>query len=190
MRKVEILAPAGSYDTMKAALNSGADAVYLGGQIFGARAYADNLSQSELIDAIREVHIHGKKLYLTVNTLLKEDELSKALENYLVPLYEAGLDAVIVQDFGVLSWISKNLRDMDIHASTQMNVTWPAFAAWLGQFGVTRIVPARELSIEEIRAVKQASGLEIETFVHGALCYCYSGRCLMSSMIGGRSGNR
>ena len=90
MRKVEILAPAGSYDTMKAALNSGADAVYLGGQIFGARAYADNLSQSELIDAIREVHIHGKKLYLTVNTLLKEDELSKALENYLVPLYEAG----------------------------------------------------------------------------------------------------
>ena len=190
MRKVEILAPAGSYDTMKAALNSGADAVYLGGQIFGARAYADNLSQSELIDAIREVHIHGKKLYLTVNTLLKEDELSKALENYLVPLYEAGLDAVIVQDFGVLSWISKNLRDMDIHASTQMNVTGPAFAAWLGQFGVTRIVPARELSIEEIRAVKQASGLEIETFVHGALCYCYSGRCLMSSMIGGRSGNR
>lgn len=190
MTKTEILAPAGSYEMMTAAFNAGADAVYLAGQSFGARAYANNLDSENLIKAIEEAHLRGKKLYLTVNTLLKERELKEKLYDYLAPLYEAGLDAVIVQDFGVLEYIRRHFKELDIHASTQMTVTDAVFAKWLAQFGVTRIVPARELSLEEIRHIKEVSGLEVETFVHGALCYCYSGQCLLSSMIGGRSGNR
>lgn len=190
MIKTEILAPAGSYETMQAAFRAGADAVYLAGQSFGARAFADNLDKAHLIQAIDEAHMRGKKLYLTVNTLLKENELKEQLKAYLTPLYEAGLDAVIVQDFGVLKMIHEQFSGLDIHASTQMTVTDGNFAKWLSQFGVTRVVPARELSLKEIRRMKAESGLEIECFVHGALCYCYSGQCLLSSMIGGRSGNR
>ena len=190
MTKTEILAPAGSYETMQAAFRAGADAVYLAGQSFGARAFADNLDTQKLIRAIDEAHMRGKKLYLTVNTLLKEHELKGQLIDYLAPLYEAGLDAVIVQDLGVLKVVHECFKGLDIHASTQMTVTDADFASWLSGFGVTRIVPARELSLEEIKIMKQKSGLEIETFVHGALCYCYSGQCLLSSMIGGRSGNR
>lgn len=190
MVKTEILAPAGSYETMQAAFSAGADAVYLAGRSFGARAYANNLDEENLIRAIDEAHMRGKKLYLTVNTLLKEKEIKEQLLPYLTPLYEDGLDAVIVQDFGVLKVIHECFPGLDIHASTQMTVTDGDFAAWLKQFGVTRVVPARELSLEEIRKMKEKSRLEIETFVHGALCYCYSGQCLLSSMIGGRSGNR
>ncbi len=188
--KCEILAPAGSFKCMVAAFNAGADAVYLGGSMFGARAYADNFHTEELIQAINYAHLRGKKLYLTVNTLIKEQELNDYLMSFLTPLYEAGLDAVIVQDLGVLSFIHKTFPTLHIHASTQMTVTGVAFAKELKRLGVTRIVVARELSLSEISSIYEATGLEIEAFVHGALCYSYSGQCLFSSLIGGRSGNR
>ena len=187
---IEVLAPAGSYDSLKVAVNAGADAVYIGGSSFGARAYADNLSQEDLLRGIDFIHLHNKKLYLTVNTLLKEDELSEQLYRYLLPFYREGLDAVIVQDIGVLSFIRKNFPDLPVHASTQMSVASVYGAQMLEKMGVSRIVTPRELSLTEIRAIYDGTNLEIETFVHGALCYCYSGQCLHSSFIGGRSGNR
>lgn len=189
MSKFELLAPAGSYESLVAAIKAGADAVYIGGQKFGARAYADNLEVDKMIEAIDYVHLHGKKLYMTVNTLLKPEEMDELYE-YLLPYYEAGLDAVIVQDFGVLSFIKKHFPDLDIHASTQMNVVGSSAAMLLKKLGVKRVVTARELSLDEITEIRERTGLEIESFVHGALCYCYSGQCLMSSILGGRSGNR
>ncbi|MCI5902234.1 MAG: U32 family peptidase [Blautia sp.] len=188
--ETELLSPAGSFESFEAALEAGADAVYVGGNAFGARAYAKNFSREELLEAIRRSHLCGRKLYLTVNTLVKNAELQSRLYDYLAPYYEAGLDAVIVQDFGVLSFIRKYFPDMEIHASTQMTVTGPAGMKYLESLGVSRIVPARELSLEEIREMHRSSPIQIETFIHGALCYCYSGQCLMSSMYGGRSGNR
>lgn len=188
--KYEVLAPAGSYSCMVAAFNAGADAVYLGGNLFGARASANNFTKEELLSAIEYAHLRGKKVFLTVNTLLKNTQLQTQLYDYIEPLYMAGLDAVIVQDFGVLEFIREHFPDMDIHASTQMTVTGPDFARRLKEYGVTRIVPARELSYSEIKSIYEATKLEIECFVHGALCYCYSGMCLLSSIIGGRSGNR
>ncbi len=189
MSKFELLAPAGSYESLVAAIKAGADAVYIGGQKFGARAYADNLETDKMIEALDYVHLHGKKLYMTVNTLLKPSEMEQLYE-YLLPYYEAGLDAVIVQDLGVLSFIKKHFPDLDIHASTQMNVVGVAAAKFLKELGVKRVVTARELSLDEIYAIRKETGVEIESFVHGALCYCYSGQCLMSSILGGRSGNR
>ena len=189
MKKPEILAPAGSYQAMEAAVKAGADAVYMGGTLFGARAYAKNPNQEELVEAIYYTHFYDKKLYLTLNTLLKEEEM-QLVGDYLLPYYEAGLDGIIIQDPGVFSFVKRNFPGLFLHASTQMNVTGVAAAKLLKEMGASRIVPARELSISEIRAIKQETGLEIETFVHGALCYCYSGRCLMSSILGGRSGNR
>lgn len=186
----ELLSPAGSYESFEAAIGAGADAVYVGGPAFGARAYAQNFSQEELVTAIETAHIHNRKLYLTVNTLLKNRELEGQLFEYLAPYYEAGLDAVIVQDMGVFSFIRRNFSDLDIHASTQMTVTGPEGMKFLEEKGATRVVPARELSLEEIAAMHRISPLEIETFIHGALCYSYSGQCLMSSIFGGRSGNR
>lgn len=186
---VEILAPAGSFESMVAAVNAGADAVYIGGNRFGARAYANNLDEEAMIRAIDYVHLHGCKLYMTVNTLVKEKELPD-LYDYLKPYYEAGLDAVIVQDLGVFKFVREHFPDMDIHVSTQMTVTGKYSAAKLKEMGAVRVVPARELTLGEIRAIYDETGLEIETFVHGALCYCYSGQCLFSSLIGGRSGNR
>ena len=190
MRQIEILAPAGSFDTMKAAYKAGADAVYIGGMLFGARAYADNADMDQMLQAIDYAHLHGRRLYLTVNTLLKNTEIEHQLMNYLRPFYEQGLDAVIVQDMGVLQWIHDHFPDLPVHASTQMTICGTDYGRWLGSRGVTRIVTPRELSLGEIASMKKETGLEIETFVHGALCYCYSGQCLMSSMIGGRSGNR
>ena len=189
-RETELLAPAGSYEGFEAALGAGADAVYAGGSLFGARAYAANFVEEELVRAIRVSHIHGKKFYLTVNTLLKNPEISGRLYEFLLPCYEAGLDGVIVQDLGVLRFIRRNFPGLNIHASTQMTVTGPRGMKFLEEQGVTRVVPARELSLEEIGAMHRASPLEIETFIHGALCYSFSGRCLMSSLLGGRSGNR
>lgn len=192
-KRAELLAPAGSYETMTAAVMAGADAVYLGGTMFGARAYANNLDAEALKSAVDFVHLHGRKLYLTVNTLLKEQELKKELYSYLAPLYEHGLDAVIVQDIGVFSFIKRNFPKLPIHASTQMTLTGPYGAKLLKDMGAERIVTARELSLKEIRAIHETEGLEtleIESFVHGALCYCYSGQCLFSSIAGGRSGNR
>lgn len=188
--KSELLAPAGSYQGLQAVIRAGADAVYIGGRLFGARAYADNPDQEEMKEAIDFTHIHGKKIYLTVNTLLKNRELYGQLYDFLAPFYEQGADGVIVQDFGVLSFLKKEFPDLPVHASTQMTVTGPKGAALLRDAGVSRIVPARELSLREIRTIYEKTGMELECFVHGALCYCYSGMCLFSSMLGGRSGNR
>lgn len=188
-REVEILAPAGSYESMVAAVNAGADAVYIGGSRFGARAYADNLDEEAMIRAIDFVHLHGCRIYMTVNTLVKEKELS-GLYDYLKPYYEAGLDAVLVQDLGVFAYIHEHFPKLPIHISTQMTVTGKYSARMLKSMGAVRVVPARELSLKEIREIYEETGMEVETFVHGALCYCYSGQCLFSSLIGGRSGNR
>ena len=189
MRNLELLAPAGSMEAFKAVIHAGADAVYLGGNCFGARAYAKNLTQEELLEAIDYAHLYGRKVYLAVNTLLKQPEIDM-LYDYLSPYYEQGLDAVIVQDVGVLQKIHACFPNLAIHASTQMSVTGAYGAAYLKQFGVSRVVPARELAIKEIRNIHSQTGIELECFVHGALCYCYSGQCLLSSVIGGRSGNR
>lgn len=187
---IELLAPGGSYEGLVAAVNAGADAVYMGGQRFGARAYAQNPEEQELLSAMDYCHLHDRKLYLTVNTLLKEQELEGELYDYLLPLYEHGLDAVLVQDFGVFRFIKRNFPDLPLHASTQMTITGINGARMLKEMGAERIVPARELTLEEIRGIHREVDIEIECFVHGALCYCYSGQCLMSSLIGGRSGNR
>ena len=187
---LELLAPGGSYEGLTAAVNAGADAVYMGGKKFGARAYAQNPEERELLDALDYCHLHGRKLYLTVNTLLKETEVERELYDYLLPVYEHGLDAVLVQDFGVFRFIRKHFPDLPLHASTQMTITGPDGARMLKRMGAERIVPSRELSLQEIRRIHGEVDIEIECFVHGALCYCYSGQCLMSSMIGGRSGNR
>ncbi|MBH1939730.1 U32 family peptidase [Mobilitalea sibirica] len=189
-RQIEILAPAGSYESMRAAMNAGCDAVYIGGNSFGARAYANNLEEEALLRAIDETHIRDKKLYLTVNTLIKEQERIEKLYNYLIRFYLQGLDAVIVQDVGVMHFIHHNFPKLPIHASTQTTLTMAQGANLLKETGVTRLVTARELSLKEIRLIRDNTDMEIETFVHGALCYCYSGQCLMSSIIGGRSGNR
>ena len=190
MRKTEILAPAGSYEAMQAAVNAGCDAVYIGGAKFGARAFADNPDMEYLLRAIDYVHLHGKRLYLTVNTLLKQNELEAELYDYLLPYYKEGLDAVIVQDVGVMRFIHTHFPKLPIHVSTQMTVTQASVEKLWNDCGVTRIVPARELSLAEIKEMSDLTNLELEVFVHGALCYCYSGQCLMSSLIGGRSGNR
>jgi len=189
MEKPEILAPAGSMEALKAALSAGADAVYMGGSKFGARAYADNPEKDEMLEAIRYVHLRGKRLYLTVNTLVKEQEFG-ALYEFLAPYYSAGLDAAIVQDVGVLRFFAKEFPDLALHASTQMTLTAAEGIHLFENYPMTRLVPARELSLSEITDICKKSGKEVEIFVHGALCYCYSGQCLMSSMIGGRSGNR
>lgn len=188
--KAELLAPAGSYEGLQAVVKAGADAVYIGGSMFGARAYANNPQQEEMLEAIDYAHIHGKQIYLTVNTLLKNKELYGQLYDYLAPYYQQGIDAVIVQDLGVLSFLKKEFPNLSIHASTQMAVTGAKGAGLLKEAGVSRIVTARELSLKEIHEIYQETGMEIESFVHGALCYCYSGMCLFSSMLGGRSGNR
>lgn len=187
---VELLAPAGSYEGMRQAIDAGADAVYAGGAAFGARAYAKNFTEEELLQAIDDVHVRNKKLYLTVNTLVKNRELQGKLYEYLAPYYERGLDAVIVQDLGVISFIRREFPGLPIHASTQMTVTGPMGAQLLKEQGIARVVTARELSLEELSGIYEATGMEIETFIHGALCYSYSGQCLFSSILGGRSGNR
>ena len=185
----ELLAPAGNMEALKAAIVNGADAVYVGGKQFSARAFADNFSDEELAEAIRLAHFHGKKLYLAVNTLLADSELPRALE-YVAAFYQQGVDAVIVQDMGLLRLIRENMPDLPVHASTQMTITGISAARFLAAQGVRRAIVARELSLAEIKAIGETAELELEVFVHGALCICYSGQCLMSSMIGGRSGNR
>lgn len=188
--RVEILAPAGSMECLKAAITAGADAVYTGGALFGARAYAHNLTEEELLEAIDYVHLHGRRLYLTVNTLIKDREMEKQMYDYLLPYYRQGLDAVIVQDIGLFRFIRKHFPNLPIHASTQMTLTGVDGAKFLEKEGAQRIVTSRELSMAEVKKIADETELEIESFVHGALCYCYSGQCLFSSFIGGRSGNR
>lgn len=189
--RLELLAPAGNLEILKSVIHAGADAVYFGGNKFGARAYADNFSKEEVYEAIDFGHLHERKVIMAVNTILKQKELEEELYDYLLPYYERGLDAVIVQDFGLLSFVRKHFPGLGVHTSTQMTVTNEYGARFLANQGASRIVMAREMSLEEIAAIHQAMPeLEIEAFVHGALCYCFSGQCLMSSMIGGRSGNR
>ena len=206
-RKIELLAPANSLLGLKSVILAGADAVYIGGKYFGARAYADNPEEEELIHGIEFAHQKGRKVYLTVNTLLKDQELDR-LYDYVLPYYQHGIDAVLVQDLGVLSYLHDCFKDLPLHASTQMTVTGPGFANYLSRYGVSRVVPARELSLEELRDIKEQTGMEVEVFIHGALCACYSGQCLYSSFkcggedtvkmaengekeaVGRRSGNR
>lgn len=188
-KRVEILAPAGSLESMKAAVAAGADAVYIGGSRFGARAYADNPEEDRLLEAIDYAHLHGCRLYMTVNTLMKETELAD-LYAFLEPYYMRGVDAVIVQDMGAFALIRERFPDLPVHASTQMTITGVYGARILKELGAERVVTARELSLEEIAGIHREVDVEIESFVHGALCYCYSGQCLFSSLIGGRSGNR
>ncbi|MCC8163964.1 MAG: U32 family peptidase [Lachnospiraceae bacterium] len=188
--KLEILAPAGSMESLRAAVNAGADAVYMGGGRFGARAYAQNPAPDGLLAAIDYAHSYGVRFYLTVNTLLKERELEGELFPYLKPLYERGVDAVLVQDMGVLCALREWFPDLPLHASTQMTFCGAGGLAFLQELGVQRAVLSRELSLEEIRGIHAACDMELECFVHGALCYCYSGQCLFSSLLGGRSGNR
>ena len=185
----ELLAPAGSLEIFKGVIESGADAVYVGGSMFGARAYANNFTEEELLEAIDFAHLRGVKVYLTVNTLIKNSEFSK-LYDYLLPYYKRGLDAVIVQDIGVVKAIHEYFPSMEIHTSTQMTVTGADGVRFLSQFGVTRVVMAREVSLAEMKRIHEETGMELEAFVHGALCYSYSGQCLFSSILGGRSGNR
>jgi putative protease len=185
-KAIELLAPAGTFECFRAAINAGADAIYLGGEKFGARAYAGNFTTEEIIEALRIAHIFDRKIYLTVNTLMKENELVPCIE----PLYEAGLDGAIVQDLGAFEILRENFPNLELHASTQMAITGMYGAEYLKKLGACRVVPARELSFSEIKAIKDKTGLDIECFVHGAMCYAYSGQCLFSSVLGGRSGNR
>ena len=184
----ELLSPAGSYESLIAAVNAGADAVYMGGSKFGARAYADNPEEDRYLDALHYAHRYGVKVYMTVNTLFKEQETAR-LKDWLLPYYTEGVDAIIVQDLGAFRIMHEAYPDLPMHASTQMAVTDEYHARLLRRLGIKRVVPARELSLEELKRIK-AEGVEVESFVHGALCYSYSGQCFMSSLIGGRSGNR
>lgn len=189
IRRPELLAPAGNYEAFLGAIAAGADAVYLGGARFGARAYADNFDEEHVLRAITYAHLRGRKVYMTVNTLVKEQEYPD-LYDFLKPYADAGLDGVIVQDFGVFVFIRANFPNVELHASTQMAVSGVYGAKMLKQMGATRVVPARELSLEEIRRIREEADIEVEAFIHGAMCYCYSGMCLFSSLVGGRSGNR
>lgn len=188
-KSMELLAPAGEWDSLLAAVAAGADAVYLGGKLFNARQSAANFELERLQEATDLLHLHAKKIYITVNTLVAESELSEALD-YLGQLYNIGVDAIIIQDLGLIQLSRKYLPDLELHASTQMTIHNLEGALLLKEMGLTRVVLARELTAAEIGAIAGQSGIEVEVFVHGALCVCYSGQCLMSSMIGGRSGNR
>ena len=188
-RKIELLAPAGSFEALEAAVNAGADAVYLGGNAFGARAYADNFDNEEMERAVRFAHLHQVQIFVTVNTLVDDGEMN-ALATYLRFLNTIKVDGIIVQDLGVINLAKKIVPELPLHASTQMTITNEAGVKFAAACGMSRAVLARELSLEDIRKICAVSPIEIEVFIHGALCVCYSGQCLMSSLIGGRSGNR
>lgn len=187
--RIEILAPAGGFEALTAGVANGADAVYLGGNLFNARQFAANFSNEKLKKAIEYCHGHNVKVYITVNTLLLNHELEEAAE-YLYFLYSIGVDAVIIQDLGLLFFIKEVIPGLTVHASTQMTIHNEYGANYLWNKGVERVVLARELSINDIKAIQDNSPIELEIFVHGALCISYSGQCLFSSMVGGRSGNR
>ena len=189
MKRPEILSPCGTWEALEAAVKGGADAVYLGGTLFSARAFAGNFDKEELLRAIDYCHFYDVSLYMALNTLLKEDEI-KGVPDYMEPYAEAGLDGVIIQDPGIAKVLKEAFPYLPLHASTQMSISSSAGARFLKDSGFTRVVPARELSLSEIKSIKEKADIEIETFVHGAMCYAYSGKCLMSSFIGGRSGNR
>ena len=188
-KKPEILAPCGNPVAFRAALSAGADAVYLAANRFGARAYAGNFNDNELLQTLEEAHLHDMKVYLTLNTLLKDEE-TETIPDLMDPLYREGLDACLVQDLGVASFLKDRYPKLPLHASTQMNLCSVYGASYAKALGFTRVVPARELTLEELIRIKKEAGIEVEAFVHGAMCVCYSGRCYLSSFVGGRSGNR
>ncbi|HEY3374222.1 MAG TPA: DUF3656 domain-containing protein [Candidatus Aquicultor sp.] len=188
-KNLELLAPAGNRTAFNAALNSGADAIYVGIDKFSARRGADNFTIEELYDAIKDAHLKGVRVYVAFNTVVSDEELPSAIEN-LVKIYNTGTDAVIVQDWGVFKLVRELLPGIRLHASTQMNTHNVEMAKFIEEHGASRITLARELSIEEIHDICTATDIEIETFIHGALCFSYSGQCLFSSMVGNRSGNR
>ncbi|MCR5609506.1 MAG: U32 family peptidase, partial [Lachnospiraceae bacterium] len=189
MQRAEVLAPAGDINCLKAAVNAGCDAVYIGGSMFSAR-YKAGIDYEDMAYGIRYAHLHDKKIYLTVNTLLKNCEIEKELYDFIKTYYHLGIDAVIVQDLGVLNFINYHFNDLELHASTQMTLNTHYAYDYLKKYNVTRIVTPRELSLTEIKRIKDETNLSIETFVHGALCYGYSGQCMLSSLNGKRSGNR
>ncbi len=188
----ELLAPAGSMDALKAAVIAGSDAVYLAGKSFSARHYAENFNRIEMEEAIDYSHLHGSKVYVTINTLIKDFELEKVTE-YLLWLYKIGADAVILQDIGIAALCKDLVPNLDMHASTQMTINSLEEVKWAENFGFKRVILSREMGLQEIREISyflNRNRIELEIFAHGALCYCYSGQCLLSSFIGGRSGNR
>ena len=189
MRDVELLAPVGSFEALKAAVQNGANAVYLGGKDFGARASANNFDRDELKEAVKYAHIRGVQVFVTTNTLRKENEIEDFLE-YAKFLYDIDVDAIILQDIGMARLIKRELPDFELHASTQMVAHSLDDVKYLESVGFDRVVLAREVTVEEIKYICDNCKADIEVFVHGALCVCYSGQCLMSSMIGNRSGNR
>ena len=189
LKKVELLSPVGDFECLKAAVQNGANAVYLGSSDFNARYSAKNFSVEELEEAIDYAHLRNVKVFLTLNTLIKNEEFNNALE-LASKTYELGIDGIIVQDLGLANFLIKNLPDLPIHASTQMTCHNLSGAKELEKSGFKRIVLSRELSLSEIEHITSNTSCEIEVFTHGALCISYSGQCLYSSLIGGRSGNR
>ncbi|MGL5245047.1 MAG: peptidase U32 family protein, partial [Sarcina sp.] len=189
MEKIELLAPAGSMESLIAAINRGADAIYLGGNKFSARAYASNFDNETMEKAIDYAHSYGVTVYVTINTLIKENEFSEAME-YIGDLYKMGVDALIIQDVGILKKTKELYADFELHASTQLSVHNGEGAIFFRDNGFLRIVLSRELTLKEIKHISKELKIETEIFIHGALCVSYSGQCLMSSLIGGRSGNR
>jgi len=188
-KKLEILAPAGSPEALRAAVENGADSVYLGGKEFSARKYASNFNREEIAKAVEYCHIRGVNVYVTVNTLIRNNEMERVLE-FLLFLYNIGVDAVIVQDLGLIKAVKKILPDFTLHVSTQATVLNSSGVSFLKNWGIKRVILARELSFQEIKKIKEKTEAELEVFAHGALCFSFSGQCLMSSLIGGRSGNR
>ena len=189
MKDVELLAPVGSFESLKAAVQNGADAVYLGGKDFSARASANNFDREELKEAVKYAHVRGVRVFVTTNTLIKQNELEDFID-YVKFLYDINIDALILQDIGAAMTIKKLLPDFELHASTQMVAHSLEDVKYLESVGFDRVVLARELNVDEIKNICDNTNVDIEVFVHGALCVCYSGQCLMSSMIGNRSGNR
>lgn len=188
-RKIELLAPVGSMESLYAAVRNGADAVYLGGELFNARIYASNFDLEKLKEAVLYAHLHSVSVYVTVNILIDDSEINDAID-YIKYLYEINVDAVIIQDIGLSNIVRKIFPKLHIHGSTQMTINNLQGAKFLEDLGFTRVVLARETPIEEIIRINKNSSIELENFIHGALCMSYSGQCLMSSLIGGRSGNR
>lgn len=189
MNKVELLAPAGDFSCLKAAIEAGCDAVYIGGKLFGARAFSSNFTDDEIIKAINYAHLFGVKVYVTTNTLIYDKEVERFLE-YISFLHKNNVDAVIIQDLGMLDLVRQTFPNLEVHASTQMHIHNLDGASFMGKLGVKRVVLARETSISKIKEIKEKTNIDIEIFIHGALCVSYSGQCLMSSLIGNRSGNR
>ncbi|RQD85224.1 U32 family peptidase, partial [Methanosalsum natronophilum] len=186
---VELLAPAGNSEAFYAAIENGADAIYIGIQGFSARNYASNFSLQQVKNNIDYAHSRNVKVYVALNTLIKKDEFKVALQ-IAHELYVQGVDALIVQDLGFLLFLKEKIPTFRLHVSTQLTVHNKLGVEYFEDIGIDRIILARELSLEEVKEIRKCTDIELEVFIHGSICLCYSGQCLMSSMIGGRSGNR